>query len=292
MGDFNNTTVYQNSYSYMDFDYIFSFFIDCTVIGLGLPLTLLAISALISLVRDDHVAPIFVINLLIADLLQICCINQKMTITFFILDIESWLLLDTLYYFFLMASVGFMMCVALERCLIIYRPLWYRINRSVKVSVLICVIVWLTPVVPFSFAYSNSQTTSIIFVTYLLLPLPVFVFSLVGTLKSLSASISVSSEEKRRIVGAVVLVFLIYVMLFVPIITDWLPDTYYPSLSLVSFILVRLNPIADLVLYFFMGKGATDKLRALLCCCRKETQRPKQQVLTVSGDRTGTVSSM
>uniref|UniRef100_A0A3Q3NK85 G-protein coupled receptor 4-like n=1 Tax=Mastacembelus armatus TaxID=205130 RepID=A0A3Q3NK85_9TELE len=287
MGDFNNTTVYHNnSYSETDSRNMILFYVHCTVIGLGLPLTLLAISSLISLVRDDHVAPIFVINLLISDLLQICCMIISVA------TLKKSIYLEIVYWTTVMASVGFMMCVALERCLIIYRPLWYRINRSVKVSVLICVIVWLTPVVPFSFAYSNSQTTSIIFVTYLLLPLPVFVFSLVGTLKSLSASISVSSEEKRRIVGAVVLVFLIYVMLFVPIITDWLPDTYYPSLSLVSFILVRLNPIADLVLYFFMGKGATDKLRALLCCCRKETQRPKQQVLTVSGDRTGTVSSM
>ncbi|XP_026165612.1 G-protein coupled receptor 4-like [Mastacembelus armatus] len=284
MGDFNNTTVYHNnSYSDMDLYHIILFYIECTVIGLGLPLTLLAISALISLVRDDHVAPIFVINLLISDLLQICCMILEVAR----LDVSIY---SIFYWTALMASVGFMMCVALERCLIVYRPLWYRINRSVKVSVLICVIVWMFPVV--LFILLNMFYMPIIYAIFFLLPFPVFVFSLVGTLKSLSASISVSSEEKRRIVGAVVLVFLIYVMLFLPITIYLLPITRPLFLSRFSFTFIRLSPLADLVLYVFMGKGATDKLRALLCCCRKETQRPKQQVLTVSGDRTGTVSSM
>uniref|UniRef100_A0A3Q3NKA2 G-protein coupled receptors family 1 profile domain-containing protein n=1 Tax=Mastacembelus armatus TaxID=205130 RepID=A0A3Q3NKA2_9TELE len=237
---------------------------------------------LLYFVQKDHVVPIYVINLLISDLIQMSCMMV------FVTNPNNGSML--VYLITLMASLGFMMCVALERCLIVYRPLWYRINRSVKVSVLICVIVWLFPLVPL--ALDIFFQTDIIFATFFLLPLPVFVFSLVGTLKSLSAAISVSSEEKRQIVGAVVLVFLIYVLLFLPIVINLLPNKWYLSLFDVSNTFIRLSPLADLVLYVFMGKGATDKLRALLCCCRKETQRPKQQVLTVSGDRTGTVSSM
>uniref|UniRef100_A0A3Q3NAX1 G-protein coupled receptors family 1 profile domain-containing protein n=1 Tax=Mastacembelus armatus TaxID=205130 RepID=A0A3Q3NAX1_9TELE len=236
-------------------------------------------------VRNDHVVPIYVINLLISDLIQICYMivlevdpenyHKNINSMIFILDV--------------MARAGFMMCVALERYLVIAWPHWYQFKRSVTTSVLISLIVWLCPFVAFImyiFRRGMYVFTTIFF------PFPVIVFSLVGTLKSLSAAISVSSEEKRQIVGAVVLVLCSYMLLSVSVIIFFLFLWDNPALSLVFAICSSFSPLLDLVLYVFMGKGATDKLRALLCCCRKETQRPKQQVLTVSGDRTGTVSSM
>lgn len=63
-------------------------------------------------VRNDQVGPIYVINLLISDLIQLCCMIVWVTkinarplynITYFI------------YVFGLLTSVGFMVCVALER---------------------------------------------------------------------------------------------------------------------------------------------------------------------------------
>ena len=57
-------------------------------------------------VKDDHVAPIYVINLLITDLIQLCCMT-------------TWVLLShvllLIYYYCLVASIGFMVCIALER---------------------------------------------------------------------------------------------------------------------------------------------------------------------------------
>uniref|UniRef100_A0A7N8XVT8 G-protein coupled receptors family 1 profile domain-containing protein n=1 Tax=Mastacembelus armatus TaxID=205130 RepID=A0A7N8XVT8_9TELE len=231
-------------------------------------------------VRNDHVVPIYVINLLISDLIQMCCMIMRVkgfSFYFYTLDV--------------MARAGFMMCVALERYLVIAWPHWYQFKRSVTVSVLISLIVWLCPFVTYLIQYFLFGM-SIICTTIFLLPFPVLVFSLVGTLKSLSAAISVSSEEKRQIVGAVVLVLCSYMLLSVPVIIFYHFFGGNPALSRVFTISSSFSPLLDLALYVFMGKGATDKLRALLCCCRKETQRPKQQVLTVSGDRTGTVSSM
>ena len=63
-------------------------------------------------VRKNHVAPIYVINLLISDLIQLCCLiiwvaEEKKSITY---NVGS-----LLYSVGLMVSICFMVCIALER---------------------------------------------------------------------------------------------------------------------------------------------------------------------------------
>lgn len=62
--------------------------------------------------QENHVAPVYVINLLISDLIQICCL------VFWVA--RYWGRLSSyvskcIYYIGVLASVGFMLCVALER---------------------------------------------------------------------------------------------------------------------------------------------------------------------------------
>ncbi|XP_078016817.1 G-protein coupled receptor 4-like [Epinephelus lanceolatus] len=243
------------------------------IICVGLPLTLVAIYAVRSLVKDDHVVPIYVINLLITDLIQLCCLIT------WVLP-EDWILPWTelisyiMYFYCLVASIGFMVCIALERYLVIACPLWYCVRQTIKVSVLVCVVVWALPAVIFCLfiAARNSATISGIL---LLLPLPLFIFFLGGTLKALSASISVHSDEKRRIVGMLVLVLLIYTLLFLPTIILFLArgssGIDKRKLSNLSFTFLKLSPLADLFLYIFMRKGTIDKLLASVCCCRMDS---------------------
>ncbi|XP_050924436.1 G-protein coupled receptor 4-like, partial [Lates calcarifer] len=118
--------------------------LTCIIIGIGLPLTLVAIHGVYSLVRNDHVAPIYVINLLISDLIQFCCMIVEVA------EPEDWKINEaffSIYYFGLMASVGFMVCVALERYLVIACPLWYRFHRTIKIPIAVCVMVWALPLV-------------------------------------------------------------------------------------------------------------------------------------------------
>ncbi|XP_044229229.1 rhodopsin-like [Thunnus albacares] len=111
-----------------------------------------------------------------------------------------------------------------------------------------------------------------IFSIFFLIPFPLLIFFLGGTLKSLSAAISVSSDEKRRIVGMLVLVLLIYTMLFLPNIIWFLVESPYNyTFKNLSFMLLRSSPLADLILYVFMRKGVIDKLLASLCCCRMDS---------------------
>ncbi|KAM6960364.1 proteinase-activated receptor 2-like [Tautogolabrus adspersus] len=164
-------------------------------------------------VRKDHVGPIYVINLLISDLIQLCCLIALEIKGFWTEGIDFYI-----YHCGLVTSICFMVCVSLERYLVIAHPLWYRFKRTIKISVVVSVVVWLIPpaytliVVPWVPYY----VTNIIFAIFLLVPFPLFIFFLVGTLRALSASVSVPSEEKRRIVGILVLVLLIYTLLFLP----------------------------------------------------------------------------
>nr|XP_033468762.1 ovarian cancer G-protein coupled receptor 1-like [Epinephelus lanceolatus] len=293
MGDFNNDSSSQDeSYNYSNItlgssDYIYTPFgyydyndeagfimyvVTCIIICIGLQLTLMAIYNLYSLVMNDRVGPVYVINLLISNLIQFCGMIFEMA------QPKDRTVIDTFTYihvYCLVASVCFMVCIALERYLVIACPLWYRFRRTIKISVLVCVVVWIIPLVYFLpfFFWINFRVKRVIFAILLLLPLPLFMFFLGGTLKVLSASISVHSDEKRRIVGLLVLVLLIYMLLFLPSISWFLVvgTKFNKTFSNVSLTFLKLSPLADLFLYVFMKKGTVDKLLASVCCCKMDS---------------------
>ncbi|XP_038586066.1 G-protein coupled receptor 4-like [Micropterus salmoides] len=270
MEDFNINSSSQNqSYDYSNTTSKYHIdpveVVTCIIIAVGLPLTMVAIYSLYSMVRRDQVAPIYVINLLITDLIQFC---------YMIVEVappeNPKIIFRNIYLSALMASICFMVCISLERYLVIAHPLWYRFRRTIKTSVVVCVLVWvLSPVCVVCFYFTDVRY--ILFIIILLLPFPLLIFSLVGTLKALSASISVPSDEKRRIVGILVLVLLIYTLLFLPSIILLLEEHYDLTLDLLSTIFLSLSPLADSVLYVFMRKGFIDKLLASVCCCRMDS---------------------
>ncbi|KAL7383288.1 hypothetical protein ABVT39_008201 [Epinephelus coioides] len=332
---------YEDDYNYEQDEFIMNV-VTIIIICIGLPLTLVAIYAVYSLVKDDHVVPIYVINLLITDLIQLCCLITWVLPEDWIL---SWteLISHYTYIYCLVASIGFMVCIALERYLVIACPLWYCFRRTIKVSVLVrndhvapifiinllisdliqlwCMIAkvaqlkdgmiadifthiyyfcgevsdgfmwcialkrYLVIACPLRYCFRRTikisvvvcvvvwvevQETILTFCCFLLLPL--LIFFLGGTLKALSASISVHSDEKRRIVGMLVLVLLIYTLLFLPsIILLLVKEARYRGIYRSLFpVFLRLSPLADLFLYVFMRKGIIDKLLASVCCCKMD----------------------
>lgn len=54
---------------------------------------------------------------------------------------------------------------------------------------------------------------------------------------------------------------------------------------------LQFSPLADLVLYVFMRKGAIDKLLARLCCC-KMTEKDQGQVTAANENKTEEVCSV
>ncbi|KAK2824656.1 hypothetical protein Q5P01_021831 [Channa striata] len=282
MEDYNINSTSKHGYNYSnttDYDYQDGssskyYILDVltyVTIAVGFLSVLVAIYAVFSLVRKDHGAPIYVINLLIADLIQLCSLTVLMIRT-------TYKIFETfyyLYYFSQLASVGFMACVSLERYLVIAWPVWYHFRPTVKFSVMVCVVVWVLPLVYILPDYFSVgfQVTETIFGVFLLLPFPLFIFSLCGTLKALSAASRVPPDEKRRIVAMLVLVLLIYTLLFLPSIIWSLAEEsrYNSDFSDMSFIIVLFSPLADSFLYVLLRKGAVDKVLTSVCCCRMES---------------------
>ncbi|XP_059188096.1 G-protein coupled receptor 4-like [Centropristis striata] len=288
-GNYGNYTDYSNRFWYTSLyggrgygEVAFIHFVlTCLLICLGLPLTFGAIYGLYSLVKNGEVAPIYVINLLISDIIQFCCFivevaQPKNTYKYFS---EYGEIMDVFYYIYdysVLASVGFMVCIALERYLVIVHPLWYRCRRTIKTSVLICVLVWILPVVPLLIqCFCDSSVSLVVYTISELLPLPLIIFFLAATLKALYASISVPADEKQRIAGMLILVLLIYLLLFLPgilMLVFWYDFIFnsnadsYPHLERLldlSPMFLKLSPLADLVLYMILRKGT---IRQLLAC--------------------------
>uniref|UniRef100_A0A3Q3W5Z6 G-protein coupled receptors family 1 profile domain-containing protein n=1 Tax=Mola mola TaxID=94237 RepID=A0A3Q3W5Z6_MOLML len=247
---------------YQKIIHIIQYVLTCFITGIGLPMTPLTIYAFYSRV----VAPIYVINLLISNLIQLCCMfiwvaqpgNMK------IYDTVSYI-----YYFGVNASLCFMLCVSLERYLVISSPQWYRFKRTIKISVHVCLLVWAFCLVwELLMIHRYWNVKECMSAVLLFLPLLLFIFFLCGTLKALSAS-RAPSDEKRRAVCVLVMVLLIYAVLFIPSVVWCTNDD--SILIKVSIIILRFSPLADLLLYFFMRKGIADRPLASICCIREDS---------------------
>nr|XP_023680705.1 proteinase-activated receptor 2-like isoform X2 [Paramormyrops kingsleyae] len=261
-----------------DYVDIFEETVAWIILLIGLPAISLACYALYRLIKADHVAPLYVINLLLSDLVQIICriyfVSQK---HFGFLSpelIKARLIFLVIVRFGLVASLGFMVCISLERYLVVAHPLWYRYRRNLKYTVLTCIFIWLFSVIYAVIDYNIEvyRTFLSVLATLFLLPFPFLLFFYVSSRRALKSTISVSVAEKNRILGALALVFGIYVVLYLPftfmafflVISNIRTYTVYCFMA-VARSMVRLSPLVDPFLYIFMRKGARDTLEAFPC---------------------------
>ncbi|XP_036003600.1 G-protein coupled receptor 4-like [Fundulus heteroclitus] len=248
---------------------------DWISIGIGLPLTLIVIVAVFLQVKKDQGVPVYVINLLFSDLIQFC----GRIIGYFFPGIG-----DCITFFGLMASVGFMVCISLERYLVIAKPLWYRFRRNIKTYVVVCVVVWTLPLmIPLILLLATDPRMFLIIIPYfLLLPFPFFIFFLVGTIKALSGALSVPAEEKRRIAAIQVVVLLIYSLLFLPIISFLLLRNINIIFYFLFAVCLFLSPLADTTLYLLSRKSFLNKFLASLCSCKASDNQEMSSKYTES----------
>ncbi|XP_035987277.1 G-protein coupled receptor 4-like [Fundulus heteroclitus] len=236
--------------------------VDWITIGIGLPFTLVVLVAVFLQVKKNQGCPIFVINLLFSDLIQFCG-----RITF---HSDKLLLIGlAILGFGLFASLGFMVCISLERYLVVAKPLWYRFRRNIKTYVVVCVVVWVLPVLFNLIVFPlDLKTVAIISSCVVVTPIPVFIFCLVGTIKALSGALSVPADEKRRITAIQVAVLLTYILLFPNFIVFTLSGFTSFTPQCIFYVCVSLSPLADTTLYLLSRKSFLDKFLASLCSCK------------------------
>lgn len=215
------------------------------------PMLLLASYALARLIKADNMAPVFVINLLATDLIQVIvrpafmlaytrASSVYLSLRDPVISDNSTSATETpavIFYFALSAGNGFTLCIALERYLLVAYPLWYRCRRSLRHSLLVSIVTWVAAGLAIVLQSQLAQERLVFFdspeggVTVLsgdcgdfcplqslllLSPLPLLLFFLFGTRRALAGSQSVSTLEQRKILGVLVLVLANYTVLFLP----------------------------------------------------------------------------
>ncbi|XP_036403085.1 psychosine receptor-like [Megalops cyprinoides] len=194
-------------------------FLNWITLCIEFPVICWAIFALYHLVKDDNAVPVYVINLLISDILQhigrfcilIPDLSPQVENTFYFICVIG-----------VLSSVVFMVCIALERYLAIVHPLWYRYRRTVRHSVLMSLIAWVSPFILAllggiaSYCSGHIKNTYLTLCIFLILPFPLLVFFLVATWRALSRSTSVPVTERKRILCTLLLVLGNYAVLFFP----------------------------------------------------------------------------
>lgn len=251
--------------------------------SIAFPIICAAMYGLYRLIKSDHVAPVYVINLLMSDMLQICT-NPIWRMTS-MLNIMH-LVLFSLYSLGLFASICFMLLISAERYVMIACPIWYRQRHSKKMALWASFMVWVTAFVViliislaiFSGIADDRILTSNMIVFYLL-PYPLVIYFTMGTRKALSNSKSVPFYEQRRIMGTLVLVIFSYTVFYLPYIILMLTvtvsptlikDTHMQNFSALVNILLSLSPLVDPILYVFMRRDAKNMVGGLACCVKKE----------------------
>ncbi|KAL2083397.1 hypothetical protein ACEWY4_021170 [Coilia grayii] len=227
---------------------------------------------------SQEVAPVYVINMFISDLIQISAhpIRSTLWVIGFHDDIVyvMWLI----YLLGLQVNIFFMVCISAERYIMIAHAVWYRNIQNIS-PVAISVFIWILSAVLMVITYFFIDLVIWLMPPVLLLPYPLVMFFFVATWRALSRT-SIPRNEQIRIMATLALVLCIYTILFLPYVVvfiyydidgvDFVNTTVsYIYLRYSAEMITAFNPLFDLLLYVFMRRDVTDILRAVFCCYKR-----------------------
>ncbi|XP_066578287.1 ovarian cancer G-protein coupled receptor 1-like [Amia ocellicauda] len=267
---------------------MFTVVLHYILLVVGLPSNCLAIYGLFQLVKADYVMPVYAINLLIADLIQVT-MTPILIGRYTSKQICTWdavhLVDGAIFNICVCASIGFLVCIALERYLIVAHPLWYRCRRSLRHTRLVSLATWVVSILVVSIKSSlenmKPAAGQVFHVVYLLtlfpVPLVLLVFSYVGSGRALCGPSALTATEKRRIRHTLALVLFIFAGIFGPHFLLYLViDTFkfmeenIPQGLLdcqeIALNIRCLNPLLDPFLYMFLRYDFRSARDFVPCC--------------------------
>ncbi|XP_035256839.1 G-protein coupled receptor 4-like [Anguilla anguilla] len=276
MTDMENGTMYNIT--------SFAYILDVTnrvTVCIELPVLCWAVFTLYHQVKADNATPVYVMNLLISDFIQIIgrivqvIKNDSISYIAFLIGISL--------------SIGFMVCIALERYLLIVHPLWFRCRRTIKHSIFISLVIYAFEMLIFTGLFFSFYVFMIIGAAALLiLPLPLLLFFLGATWRAISHSISVPHKEKKRILGTLALVLLSYLILFLPTILlilsiygEGFSEIDFLKLFTVAFVFLYISPLIDPLLYVLIKKDDKYIVKVPHCYWRLRGHRENRQTSSV-----------
>ncbi|XP_066578288.1 G-protein coupled receptor 4-like [Amia ocellicauda] len=278
------------------------------VFCIGLPTNCLALYGMFCLVKTDYTLPIYIINLLLADLLQIGTLPLWMD---YYSRGHQWRfghaackIIGCVFYISLFVSICFMCCVSLERYLAIVHPLWFQSQRMVRNVYLLSLAVWLfftsAVAVGFKMGFEGNTTSTLCMEEFpsktdfalfqlvsipftFLLPLLFLLFVFFRVRSSLARSVSLSGQEKRRFNGLLLLIVLMFLLIFGPYhlvrmvryagVISVSDKCHFESRIFLPFQialgLLSVNAILDPIMYIFIYKSSREKMLASFPCLHR-----------------------
>uniref|UniRef100_A0A3Q3MMT4 G-protein coupled receptors family 1 profile domain-containing protein n=1 Tax=Mastacembelus armatus TaxID=205130 RepID=A0A3Q3MMT4_9TELE len=259
--------------------------VDWVIFLVGLPEICLACYALLSLLKKEKAAPILAINLLLSDLIQIGITFVFIISRFFDNTFKPFIRARCIARLFvrlgLTSSLGFMLLISAERCLMVACPVWYHRKNTTKLPLLVSLCVW-----TLSLAYAildyiffiHTPYSLMLFSIICLIPAPFLVALFTITWKALNKSIAMRHEtnNRRKILGVLSLVLGMYTVLFFPFSfrnlyysfkgDDSSEDPVRDLSGVLTSALVYLSPLIDALIYIFIRRDVKDTLEAFPCC--------------------------